>query len=62
MPNKIGYEQICQTNARGLNSNDRLLNMVEPSTNKNITPSPQLFDPRCLPPKNNNNLSKKNNI
>ena len=50
MPNKIGYEQICQTNARGLNSNDRLLNMVV---------KPDVFDPRCQPQKNNNNLSKK---
>ena len=59
MPNKIGYEQICQTNERGLISNNRKLNMVPPSDNKTLNPQPQIFDPRCQSQQNNNNLSKK---
>ena len=53
MPNKVGYEQVCQINSRGVNSNGRLVNMISPESK---------LDSRCLNQVNNtvkNNTVKK---
>ena len=51
MPNKVGYEQICQTNNRGVNNNNRTLNTITPKS---------VFDPRCVNNSSNNNSSNNN--
>ena len=56
MPNKVGYEQVCQTNSRGVNSNEHLVNMISPESK---------LDPRCSNQVNNtvkNNTVKNNTV
>ena len=48
MPSKVGYDQVCQTNSRGVNSNDRIVNMITPASK---------LDPLCV---NQTNTNSKN--